>query len=166
MPDDTNKCTPLSVRVALKRNATQKIEFGLTKSCKKVEEKIETVWVIHFALLEKDGAGFTPKISVDIDINNDAPSKEKKAERTANEGVSENQTLFLLGPVARAADKAVEQPLTDELKAFFRSMNASALRDDAKADDTSLEVLDRAADEHRKNLRRLRTRVISVLDVE
>ena len=166
MPDDTNKCTPLSVRIGLKRNATQKIEFGLTKTCKKVDERVEAVWVIHFALLEKEGDEYTPKISVDIDINNDAPGKEPKAEKTAKDGISENQTLYLLGPVARAADKATEQPLVNELKAFFSSMDVKSLRDDAKADDTSLEVLDRAADEQSKNLRRLRTRVVSVLDVE
>ena len=165
MPDDTNTCTPLSVRVGLKRSATQKIEFGLTKSCKKVEERVEAVWVIHFALLEKDGDEFTPKISVDIDINNDAPDKKEKAENTANNGVSENQTLYLLGPVARAADKATEQPLANELETLFSAIDVRALRNDAKSD-SSLDVLDQAADEQNQNMRRLRTRVISVLDVQ
>lgn len=163
MPDTDNKCTPISVRIGLKRSDTQKIEFGLTKTCKKVEERQESVWVIHFALLEKDGDKFTAKISIDIDINNEAPGKEKEAEDTAADGFSENQTRYMLGPVARAADKAVEQSLADEVKAHFS--DANLFGDAADADDRSVELLDRVADARSQNLRRLRTRIISVLDI-
>lgn len=165
MPADTDKCTPLSVRIGLKRSDTQKIEFGLTKTCKKVEERIEAVWVIHFALLEKDGDKFTAKISIDIDINNEAPGKEKEAEGTATNGISENQTRYLLGPVARAADKAVEQPFADEVRALFSDMNTNVFGDAAGTDNRSAEVLDRLALARGENMRRLRTRVISVLDI-
>jgi hypothetical protein len=164
MPDETKPCKPLSVTVGLRRNDTQKIEFGLTKSCKKVEEREESVWVIHFALLEKDGDEFTAKVSVDIAINQEAPAKEKAAETTARNGVSENQTQFLLGPVARAADKVVEEPRADEIRALFAGMDVNALRDADADEDASLELLDRAAEERDKNMRRLRSRVISVLD--
>jgi hypothetical protein len=163
MPEDSDKCTPLSLRVALKRNATQKIEFGLAKSCRDVGGRFESVWVIHFALLEKEGEEFTPKISVDININDEAPDKTKKAEDTEKAGLSDRQTLFIMGPVARAADKAIEQPDGDELQALFASLNPSKLQD---VTDKDLEVLDRAAAERDDNVRKLRTRVITVLDVQ
>jgi hypothetical protein len=163
MPEDSDKCTPLSLRVALKRNATQKIEFGLAKSCRDVGGRFESVWVIHFALLEKEGEEFTPKISVDININDEAPDKTKKAEDTEKAGLSDRQTLFIMGPVARAADKAIEQPDGDELQALFASLNPSKLQD---VTDKDLEVLDRAAAERDDNVRKLRTRVITVLAVQ
>jgi hypothetical protein len=163
MPEDSDKCTPLSLRVALKRNATQKIEFGLAKSCRDVGGRFESVWVIHFALLEKEGEEFTPKISVDININDEAPDKTKKAEDTEKAGLSDRQTLFIMGPVARAADKAIEQPDGDELQALFASLTPSKLQD---VTDKDLEVLDRAAAERDDNVRKLRTRVITVLDVQ
>jgi hypothetical protein len=163
MPEDSDKCTPLSLRVALKRNATQKIEFGLAKSCRDVGGRFESVWVIHFALLEKEGEEFTPKISVDININDEAPDKTKKAEDTEKAGLSDRQTLFIMGPVARAADKAIEQPGGDELQALFASLNPSKLQD---VTDKDLEVLDRAAAERDDNVRKLRTRVITVLAVQ
>jgi hypothetical protein len=159
-------CTPLSFRIALKRNATQKIEFGLTKSCKKVAEKFEAVWIIHFALLEKDGNAFTPKISVDIDINNDAPGKQEQAEQTEQNGLSENQTLYLLGPVSRAADRAIQQPFDQQIRDLFATAagDPGRFRQEQEAD--PLEVLDLAAVERGDNIRKLKTRVISVLDVQ
>jgi len=166
MPEDSDKCTPLSFRIALKRNATQKVEFGLTKSCKKVEQRIEAVWVIHFALLEKDGNEFTPKISVDIDINNDAPGKQEQAEQTEKNGLSENQTLYLLGPVSRAADRAIQQPFDQQIKDLFAAAAGDPGRFREKQEVDPLEVLDRAAVERDDNVRKLKTRVISVLDVQ
>lgn len=166
MPEDSDKCTPLSFRIALKRNATQKVEFGLTKSCKKAEQRIEAVWVIHFALLEKDGDKFTPKISVDIDINNEAPGKQEQAEQTEKNGLSENQTLYLLGPVSRAADRATQQPFDEQIKALFAAAAGEPGRFREEQEANSLDVLDRAAVERNDNIRRLKTRVISVLDVQ
>ena len=161
MPEDSDKCTPLSLRVALKRNATQKIEFGLAKSCKEVNGRFESVWVIHFALLEKEGEEFTPKISVDININDEAPDKTKKAEDTEKAGLSDRQTLFIMGPVARAADKAIAQPEEDGLQALFASLDST--RD---VTDKDLEALDRAAAAREDNVRKLKTRVLTVLDVQ
>ncbi|HEX8473244.1 MAG TPA: hypothetical protein VF666_04370 [Pyrinomonadaceae bacterium] len=128
-----------------------------------MEERVEAVWVIHFALLEKDGDKFTAKISIDIDLNNEAPGKQKEAEDTATDGLSENQTRYMLGPVARAADKVVEQPQADEISAFFNNADEDVFSD--AADDRSMELLDRVADARSQNLRRLRTRVVSVLDI-
>lgn len=168
MPEDTKPCKPLSIRIGLRRNATQKIEFALTKSCKKVsEERIDAVWILHFALLEKEGNEFTAKVSVDIDLNNDAPGKEKQAEDTAKDGLSTNQTQYILGPVARTADSVTEQPFADEIQTLFTNMDAAAFGDQADgADEARFELLDRAADTREKNMRKLRTRVISVLDVK
>jgi hypothetical protein len=100
---------------------------------------------------------------VDININDEAPDKTKKAEDTEKAGLSDRQTLFIMGPVARAADKAIEQPDGDELQALFASLNPSKLQD---VTDKDLEVLDRAAAERDDNVRKLRTRVITVLDVQ
>lgn len=164
MPEDSNSCTPLSLRVALKRNATQKIEFGLAKGCKDVGGRFEATWTIHFALLEKkDGEDFTPKISVDININEEAPDKALKAEETEKAGLSDRQTLFLMGPVARAADKASEPPAEDGLQNLMASLGSARLQD---VTDKDLEVLDRAAAEREDNVRKLKTRVITVLDVQ
>ncbi len=163
MPDDSDKCTPLSLRVALKRNATQKIEFGLAKGCKDVGGRFEATWVIHFALLEKEGDEFTPKISVDININDEAPDKTKKAEDTEKAGLSDRQTLFIMGPVARAADKAIEQPQEDGLQNLMAALGSERAQD---VTDKDLEVLDRAAAEREANVRKLKTRVITVLDVQ
>lgn len=164
MPEESDKCTPLSLRVALKRNATQKIEFGLAKSCKEVSGRFESVWVIHFALLEKDGNEFTPKISVDIDINKEAPGKELRAEETEKAGLSDRQTMFLTGPVARAADKAIEQPFDEELRALFASLDPAAFQ--SASGNEPFELLDRAAASREDNIRKLKTRVIAVLDVQ
>lgn len=163
MPEDSNKCTPLSIQVALRRNATQKIEFGLTKRCKDVSGRIEAVWIIHFALLQKDGDEFTPKISVDININDEAPSKVEKAEETEKAGLSDRQTLFLMGPVARSADDAINPPVEDELAKLFASLDAAKFQD---VTDKDLEVLDRAASEREANVRKLKRRVVAVLDMQ
>ncbi len=161
MPDDTNKCTPLGIRVGLKRNATQKIEFGLTKGCKKEDDRVEATWTIHFALLEKDGDEFTAKVSVDIEINKEAPGKEKQAEDTANDGLSHLQTLYLVGPVARSADAVIEQPNVDALLSNFDPASFN----EASKDEQLFAELDRAADAHSENVRKLRRRVVGVLSL-
>jgi hypothetical protein len=164
MPEDSDKCTPLSLQVALRRNATQKVEFGLTKRCKDVSGRIEAVWIIHFALLEKDGDDFTPKISVDININDEAPAKVKKAEETEKAGLSDRQTLFLMGPVCDSADEAIEEPLGEELRALFASFDPGRAR--AAAEPDPLEVLDRSGETQEDNTRRLKRRVVAVLDMQ
>ena len=164
MPEDSDKCIPLSFQVAFRRTATQKVEFGLAKSCKDVSGRIEAVWVIHFALLEKDGDEFIPKISVDININDEAPAKVKKAEETEKAGLSDRQTLFLLGPVCDSADEALEEPLEEELRALFASYDPARARVAAEPD--PLEVLDRSGEEQEENVRRLKRRVVAVLDMQ
>ena len=134
------------------------------KGCKKVDNHVESTWVIHFALLEKDGDEFTAKVSVDIDINNEAPGKEKQAEKTANDGLSEIQTLYLVGPVARSADAVVSEPNSLLALSAFGEFNPDSLREASK-DDQLFEAFDRAADENSQNVRRLRNRVVGVLSL-
>lgn len=161
MPDNERKCTPLSVRVALRRSDTQKIEFSLTKGCRTDDDK--SFYIIHFALLEKKDDKFEPKVSVDIDINKEAPDKEDSAEDTVNSGLTENQVRFIRGPVARAADKVTTRP--DGAEALtFGDMDA-LLADTDEAENVGLNALDRAAAARRDNLQKLRDRVVSVLDI-
>ncbi|MGB7923471.1 MAG: hypothetical protein WCF57_09520 [Pyrinomonadaceae bacterium] len=160
MPEEKDSCTNISVRVALKRNETQKIEFSLNKECTDGQSK----YTIHFALLEKKDDAYEPKISVDVDVSKEAPDKKDEAEETVNTGLSENQVLYIRGPVARAADKAIAKPDMNPLAALLTDMETNFLREDESASQ-GLELLDTAAATRRDNLQKLRDRMVSVLDI-
>lgn len=162
MPENTNKCTNLSVRISIKRNANQKIEFTLAKTC---NEDAKPTYLIHFALLEKSGDKFEEKIGVDVDVNKQAPGKEAKADETVNAGISDRQVLYVRGPVARAADDVVT-PGQDAVNGFdFALLDEVNLAVEDESVLKFVDNLDQIAADNNKKLEKLKNRLVTVLDV-
>lgn len=160
---DTKKCRPLSVRVSIKRNDTDKLEFKLTRAC---NEEDKAIYKIFFAFLKKQADGtYDAKIELEIDINKTAPSKKENANKTVNAGLSQRQVDVVRTKVARRADAVLEEKGTKKL---LSSMDLESLDFGTPNDSTEkvFEALDQIAEEESRRMKRLRKSLIHVLDLQ
>lgn len=99
-------CRPMSISLEVDPSATQKIVFGLDKTC---DANDQAKWKLNFELQEGNPLRTVVKLDVEID-----PENHPQAEATANDpkGLDENQRAAALV----AADTAKDPTATDEDK--------------------------------------------------
>ena len=76
-------CRPMSVSLEVDPRPTQKIVFGLDKTC---DAHDEATWTLHFEL--REGRHFATVIKLDVEID---PENHPQAEATAARGLDDNQ---------------------------------------------------------------------------
>jgi hypothetical protein len=90
-------CRPMSVSLEVDPSATQKIVFGLDKTCDAFDE---ASWKLNFELQE--GSPLATVIKLDVEID---PENHPQAEATAANGLDENQRGAAKVAAAIAKDK-------------------------------------------------------------
>ena len=94
-------CRPMSVSLEVQPKPTQKIVFGLDKTCNASDE---ATWKLNFDLQEGDPLASIIKLDVEID-----PENHPQAEATAAHGLDEDQRSAAGVAAAIAKDKTATE---------------------------------------------------------
>jgi hypothetical protein len=94
-------CRPMSVSLEVDPRPTQKIVFGLDKTC---DADDEATWTLNFELQE--GRPLATVIKLDVEID---PENHPQAEATAAKGLDENQRAAARVAASVAKDKTATE---------------------------------------------------------
>lgn len=132
MSQTQSSCTNVSVKISLKRNDTDKLDFEVTKACGENGQGSSYKIKFVFSKKKEDGT-YEERISIEVDFSKQAPGNEEAAEKTVTEGFTQRQMDIVRTRVAKRAD-AVLEPSREILALYGESLEVDFSKDDAAAE--------------------------------